>query len=159
MPDALLKKFFAVTVSDHSRSVYRVTYNPMDRKLEVVKVALSGESGVPVGGRLNEKDLVGISRNGLQLYTDELSHFLDDHEVLSLRRYAEEVNAFHHGGHTSPIVALFFTLEVADDCFTEEDLMPADLRWRKETEKVLNAIGDRHPVFVPSKGHFGLFSE
>ncbi len=151
-----LQEFFAVTVSSHSRSVYRVNCGPPGHKPVVTKIALRGESGITIGRCLAGGSLVGITKAGLQLY-DHGADFLGQERTR--RERAEEVNEFFHGGHTSPVVALFLTRAGADDCFLTEDLMPSDLRWRQETEEVLKAIGDEHPVFIPSQGHFGLFGK
>jgi hypothetical protein len=120
------------------------------------KIALRDYSVITKVRSMSGRSLVGITKDGIQLY--DPSADLSGQERIRRER-AEEVNELFHGGHTSPVVALFLTQADADDCYLTEDLMPSDLRWRKETEEVLEAIGDEHPVFVPSKGHFGLFGK
>ena len=121
----------------------------------VEKIALRGESGIPIGHRLNYGTFIGINKNGLWLFGDTS---FQNQKPGNRRRRAEEVEDFFQKGKTSPIVALFLTEDKARECFSVENLVRVDSRWRTETEEVLKAIGNDHPVFVPSDGHFGLFS-
>ena len=144
-------EFFAVTTT----SVYKVTDQIDDKGFPIVeKIALKGESSVPVGARLQNGDLVGISKDRICLYSDE-----DDNTYptkRTQRRSAEEVNTRFWGGGTSPIIALFFNEDEALKCLNTPDLEICDVRWRKQTEEVLATIGNNHPVFVLSKKEFAI---
>ncbi|MFH1093901.1 MAG: hypothetical protein V1739_07090 [Candidatus Omnitrophota bacterium] len=130
-------EFFAVTIT----SVYRVS-DQKDKDVPIIeKIALRGESKIPIGGRLKNGSLVGLARTGIELYDE-------DHPKLGRRQRPEEVNTGFIGGHTSPIVGLFFKKEEALTCSVSENLQIYDPRWQKQTQEVLNAIGDNHPIFI-----------
>src|SRR3989338_3156829 len=107
-----LHEFFAVTLHTKGRSVsiYRVTDKDSENKRPVVeKIALRGESGIPVGQRLNSGTFVGIRYVGLWLFGDESFQ----KQTSGKRRHSEEVEEFYQKGHTSPLVALFLTEDKA----------------------------------------------
>lgn len=134
-----IREFFAVTKT----SLYRISVNWKDEKgePEIEKIALKGESSVPIGGMITGGNLVGITKRGIVSYNNS-----------SKNRYRpEQVNILHHGGTTSPITALFIKVGEAKICFFEsKNFQNCDPRWRKQTEEVLAAIGDNHPVFILS---------
>jgi hypothetical protein len=140
----LLHEFYAVTQT----SVYLVTDKKGKNFVPLVKkIALKGESKIPVGGRLKEGSLVGITRHGIVLYDDDRSPF-------SKRKGwkdPEEVNIAFHGGKTSPLVALFLNRKNAFDCFNSKSLQTCDCRWQRQTKQALEVIGKDHPVFVVSE--------
>ena len=147
MGEKFLEEFFAVTKT----SVYRVSSQKDEKGFPVVeKIALRGESAVPVGGRLHNGHLVGIMKTEINLYYEDYSPFSGRREQ---PQRPEEVNIHYWGGHTSPIVALFLNKEEAMSCFNSENQKNCDPRWRKQTEETLGAIGDNHPVFIPSISH------
>lgn len=140
----MIHDFFAVTRT----SVYRVTDQKDENHTPIVeKIALRGTSAVSVGERLKDGGLVGITRWGGIILYDE------DHYSKSRKRplRPEEVNIVFWGGHTSPVVALFLKEDEAMNCFNSENLQDRDQRWREQTEEVLTAIGDSHPVFILSR--------
>ena len=49
--------------------------------------------------------------------------------------------------HTSPIAALFNSLEEAKQCIESENIADRDPRWEASTQKILNEIGNNHPAF------------
>jgi len=126
-------------------SVYLVSGERDEKGYPIVeKIALKGESKVPVGGRLKNGYLVGITRDGILLYDE-------DHPRPDKPQDPKEVNIAFWGGHTSPIVALFLNKEEAIECLNSSGLQNCDSRWRKQTEETLKAIGENHPVFILSK--------
>lgn len=60
------------------------------------------------------------------------------------------VNIALWGGHTSYIIALFLDKDEALDCFKYGSVEQCDPRWKEQTKKTLEAIGDNHPVFILS---------
>lgn len=136
-------EFFAVTRT----SLYSVTDQKDDSGFPIVeKIALRNESHVPVGGRLENGRLVGIASYGLVMYDEDHPRgYSQPHQD------PEEVNIAFWGGHTSPIVALFLRKDEAVECFDSSNLRMGDSRWRKQTEEVLQLIGDNHPVFIISR--------
>lgn len=134
------EEFFAVTET----SVYRVSSLTDSRNTPIVeKIALVGESDVPVGGRLKGGNLIGIMKIGIILY-------IEDHPRPGRPQRPEDVNTGYWGGHTSPIVALCLRQDDAMICLHSKDIKNCDPGWRRETEEVLEHIGDDHPVFILS---------
>lgn len=131
----LLHKFYAVTQT----SVYLVTDKRDKNRVPLVKkIALKGESKIPVGGRLKEGSLVGITRFGIILYDDIKG------------RDPELINIALWGGRSSPITALFLNKKQALACLNSKSLQMCDCRWQRQTKEVDEAIGKDHPVFVVS---------
>lgn len=147
-----LHEFFAVTISDQSRTAYRVTYEETIDRLVVEVIALRGRSGTTVGSELYGGNLVGITRQGLQLYGDDGSHVHVDQNGRPRRPEAEEIKKGFWGDGTNPLVALFLIREDAEKCFREKNLQRCDPRWHKDTKEVLAAIGQNHRTFVVSSG-------
>ena len=136
-------KFFAVTMT----SVYLVSDDKDENNYPIVeKIALRGQSRVPVGERLKGGNLVGVTSEGIILYYEE-------HPSHPGEPYQDpgEVNIRFWGGHTSPIIALFLDKDEAMSCFNENNLRAGDSRWRKQTQEVLDSIGKNHPIFVVSR--------
>ncbi len=147
MEDKVLQEFFAVTMT----SVYHVSATKDERSQPIVeKIALRGESAIGIGNRLTGGSVVGITRLGILLYLEDYSPY-SDHKRL---QRPEEVNTTYWGGMTSSIVALFLDKDEALACFSELAdcicLTKCDPQWQKQTEAVLVAIGNEHPVFVIS---------
>ncbi len=115
----MIREFFVVTET----SVYRVEDGGGRDRPSATKVALRGESTVPVGRVMRGTAI-----------------------IIGSCLYAESPEE-NHGGHSSSIVALFKNKEEALRCLENEDLKPYDPRWTKQTRKVLNKIGDNHPAF------------
>ncbi|RJQ29145.1 hypothetical protein C4565_02680 [Candidatus Parcubacteria bacterium] len=67
-------------------------------------------------------------------------------------------NIFWDDWHTSPISALFASLEEAKQCIESENVVDMDPRWKESTEKILNEIGDNHPAFYVNHAQI-IFSE
>ncbi|MBU0546927.1 MAG: hypothetical protein ABH876_00540 [Patescibacteria group bacterium] len=136
-------------------SVYRIADQKDGKIVPVVeKIALMGESKIPVGGCLDNGYLIGISRDRICLYRDEDNSTYPTNRTH--RRQLEDVNTFFWGGTTSPITALFFLKDEALKCLNASDLKCCDPRWRKQTEEVLAAISDDNPVLVLSQGEFAI---
>lgn len=139
MEKHFLKEFFAVTQT----SVYLVSSEKDEKGVPIVeKIALRGPSAVAKGGRLHNGQFVGIMKDQINLYFAEYRNGRPERP--------EYVSTSHWGGHTSPVSALFLDRQAALRCFRFKR-QDCDLRWRKETEEVLAAIGDDHPVFIVSK--------
>ncbi len=148
----ILHEFFAVTQT----SVYRVSDERGENNWPIVeKIALKEESKLPVGGRLQDGYLVGVMGgrlSGIVLYDQ-------DHPRPGSVQPPEMVNTAFYGGGTSRLVALFLEKEAAIKCHNSENPQPLDPRWRKQTNEVLSAIGDSHPVFIVSSSKGFSFPE
>lgn len=132
----LLHKFYAVTQT----SVYLVSDKKNKDSVPLVKkIALKGESKVPVDGVLKDGFLVGITRFGIVLFNDYKGR---DPELLNIAFW---------GGKSSPITALFLSRKQALACLNSEHLQTCDCRWQRQTKEVVETIGKDHPVFVVSK--------
>jgi hypothetical protein len=119
-----------------------------------VKIAIRGESRLPVGHDLAEGGMIAI-RQWLQGFIPEKYGF--GHPMTGLERHIEQVNTRYWRGNSSYIVALFRTDEEARVCFGCDDLHPCDPRWAESTRQVLEDIGDEHPSFYISRDErFGL---
>lgn len=148
----MLHEFFAVTQT----SVYRVSDEKGENNWPIVeKIALKGESKLPVGGRLRNGCLVGImggKLSGIILYDQ-------DHPRPGSIQPPEMVNTNFYGGGTSRLVALFLEKETAIECLDSENPQPLDPRWQRQTKEVLNAISNSHPVFIVSRSEGFTFPE
>ncbi|MBI5732525.1 hypothetical protein HY967_01010 [Candidatus Jorgensenbacteria bacterium] len=134
----VLNEFFAVTKT----SVYRVTADGGDGLPMVLKIAVKGKSDIPVGHELIKAAMVAICKI-LITYVPEAGEL----DTPVYERRIERVDRKWYGGWTSPIIALFKTQKEALDCFKREDGCSCDKRWIAETKSVIEAIGDKHPVF------------
>ena len=151
IPEAnqLINEFFAVTQT----SIYQARATG-DYRASVVKVALKGESSLPVGYDLTEGGMIAI-RQWLQGFIPEKYGF--GHPMTGLERHIEQVNTRYWRGKSSSIVALFRTEAEARICFECDDLQPCDPRWVESTRQVLEDIGDEHPSFyITRTEQFGL---
>jgi hypothetical protein len=136
----MIHEFFVVTET----SVYLVTDKKDENGTPIVKkIVLKGQSKIPVGGRLKNGNLVGITKERILLYEGEMRN--------GRWQRPEEVNTAFWGGGTSQIIALFLKKEEAMKCFNSENLEAWDRRWKKQTEETLKSIGNNHPVFVLSE--------
>lgn len=135
-----IKKFFAVT---HT-SVYHIKEKGDDGNPSVVKIALRGESPIPVGHKLKNTVMVSVGKN-LIGYIPEKYGLM--HQLAGFERDISKVNTVFWGGHTSFVVALFEKKADAMACLNEPNLRPADPRFIKSTRNILEKIGDEHPVF------------
>ena len=130
----MLKKFYAVTKT----SVY---YVRIDLKLgspELTKIALRGDSRIPVGGKITDGTMLSVG--------EQLIPFIPEGGgVTSFRREIAMVNTRWWGTNTSDVVALFLCKNAALTCHKAKRKKPCDNRWRKETIGVLRAIGKEHP--------------
>jgi len=128
-----LKVFFAVTTT----SLYRIEWLVNVPMPVVKKIAMAGQSDVPVGQIITGGYNLGIMDKGLVLYGTD-------------RELPEQVDTRYWGGGTSAIVALFLQEDTARECLNSGDLKSLNPRWRQQTEETLEAIGDNHPRFVHS---------
>ena len=136
----IIHEFFAITET----SVYIITDKKDENGIPTVeKIALRGKSKIPVGGKLRNGSLVGITKERILLYYESYP----GHG----KRLQRPEDANEWGGGTSQIIALFLNKEEAMNCSNSQDLKAWDPRWEKQTKKVLNSIGDNHPVFVLSR--------
>lgn len=145
----MIREFYAVTMT----SVYHVTDTGRNGDSpSAKKIALKGESSLPVGYRLENGGgrLIAIC-SGLLAFIPEAHGLLSP--MTGYEREPAQVDTRWHEGNTSPIVALFETNEEAIGCFESEDLGQADPRWLESTKRVLEKIGDNHPAFVISHWH------
>lgn len=140
--EEFLDEFFALTLNSLTRgvSVWRVS-SKKERNIPIVeKIAIIGQSPIPVGGKLSGGSFAGVMKSCILLYNTPNQK----------RQRPEEVNSAYWGGNTSPIAALFIKKDDAMVCLHSKGLKHCDPRWRKETEETLSKIGDNHPVFVLS---------
>lgn len=134
-----IHEFYAVTKT----SVYHVKDERDEHGCPIIeKIALRGESRVGVGERLRGGYRVAVTKIGIFPYVP------DPHDGDA----PESVNTICWGDRSSPLTGLFLRKEDAMACFGSENLVAYDKRWQRETEKVMNAIGGKHPVFTVS--HF-----
>ena len=134
-----LEEFFATTTN----SVYHV---------KVIK-------GIPILKKLaetNDKGRKKLVENYKQLDGGSLLSigkrlilFFPTNGGTVFERRIEKISPCHWGEQTALVVALFSGKDTALKCFYEIDpcSSPNDPRWAKDTSKVLNEIGDRHPIF------------
>ena len=142
MKEKFISEFFAVTMT----SVYHVTDRKDEDNIPIVeKIALKGESSIPIGSRLLGGHLVGITEIGIILYYEDYSPWTGAPERT---QRAMQVNTRMWGGKTSPIVSLFLDKKEALSCLESESLEEFDSRWKKQTEEVLEVIGKDHPTFI-----------
>lgn len=140
------EEFFAIT----EHSVYQVSSEKDSEGTPIVQeIAQTIRNGgpVPVGERLYGGDLVGIRWPGIVLYIEDRCPISGDRNK---PQRPEEVDAVCWGDRTSPIAALCLKKEEALMCLHSKELKGCDQRWRKETEKTLEKIGDNHPIFILS---------
>lgn len=147
--ESVISEFFAVTKT----SVYHVA-NHEKYGGSAKKIALKdeNESNIPIGATLEDGPgrLIAI-RSRLLAFIPESHGWLS--QMTGFERNPERVNTRWHEGNSSQIIALFETKDEALDCFSANNLQPADLRWTTSTNKVLEKIGDNHPTFVISRWH------
>ena len=136
----MLREFFAVTRT----SIYHVKAGGPT----ATKIAVRGPSDVALGGMLHGGTMIAICAM-LVAYIPEGSGVIAP--VSTFERRIEKVSSRYFGGHSSPIVALFFTKEEALACFREENLQDCDARFEDETRAVCDAIGEDHPDFYVCK--------
>lgn len=139
----MLQEFWAVTVGSTSTSIYHVIARrgSEDPGPVATKIALAGESRVPVADELKGSMMLAITTQ-LQAYIPEGGGYT------SFERNIESVNTRWWGDNSAPIVALFLTEAEAQDCFQQEDLQPCDSRWLAQTKEVIEKIGDDHPTIT-----------
>ena len=136
-----LKAFFVITTNS---SLYRVSSMKDGSGFPIIeKIAMRRRgpgSRVEIGTRIKDGQFVGIMRLGIVLYNQERE-----------RQRPEDVNTYHWGGKTPPIVSLFLKEEDARRCINRNGLRLCDPRWKNQTAEVLAVIGDNHPVFIVSR--------
>lgn len=121
----------------------------------VIKIAEHKKGGncLPIGTTLKDGYFLGISTQGLCLYNEGRVR-------LAETRDAPDSPEVRRCGRTSAIVALFLKEKDARDCSNRirggMKVSTPDGHWLDQTLDVLDRIGDRHTVFVLSKGEHGL---
>ncbi len=136
-----IKAFFAVTET----SVYLArigTDNPKEAVPALVKIAVRGDSAVPVGKTISNGTMIAVCR-GLVVFMPEGSG--RQSPASTYEREIARVNILYHGGGTSLIVALFLNETDALACSGMPNLQPCDPRWKEKTIATLKAIGENHP--------------
>lgn len=138
-----LEKFFAVTANGSvSTSLYEAYVGTEIGSPYLLKMGSQGKTSTPVGARFENGTMLCVC-NQLQLFVPEGSGALS--AACSIERDSVMVSTNYHGGHTSPIVALFLNLEDAQACFDASGGHKFnDERWRDKTLEVLRAIGVDH---------------
>jgi hypothetical protein len=122
----MIESFYVVTRT----SVYHVYVE--NGKPVAEKIAIYGTSAVPVGTKMQQGEVVGITPSGLLACNRTTLGFLPI-------------------DNTTPIVALFLEKETALACSKSENLENIDSRWKDEMSKTIRAIGAHHPLFVFGK--------
>lgn len=135
-----IDEFFAVTET----SVYHVRTKGDDGEPCVVKIALRGNSSIPVGQRLSKTQMISIGKQIIGYIPEKYGSL---HQLTGVERDISRVNTTFWGGNTSFVVALFENEADAMKCFDSSDLKPCDSRWIGQTKRVLELIGENHPVF------------
>lgn len=135
-----IEEFFAVTQT----SVYKIQAKGKDGCPLVVKIALHGDSVIPVGHELKNTDMVSVGKNIIGYIPEKYGL---TNPLTGSERNISKVNISFWGGQTSLVIALFENETDAMECFAESDLKPCDPRWIEQTQQVLEAIGDAHSVF------------
>ncbi|HEU5114484.1 MAG TPA: hypothetical protein VFT82_01820 [Candidatus Paceibacterota bacterium] len=144
-------EFFAVTVNG-SLCLVR---SPSSGLPSVTKIDGKDTDEFPVGTMLPCGGMVSI---GKQIIT----FIPEKHGPLSpltgIERDLSMVNTRYWCGNTSEVVGLFLSEARARQCLTEGgDLRPADPHWARETQEVLDAIGEDHRHFsIPSSDRLAL---
>jgi len=118
----VVNEFYAVTLT----SIYHVKDRDSDDDARPVaeKIALKGESRLPVGYKIKGGDTIAIW------------------DVLS------SCDGTGRCSHSSSIVALFREELSARACYEAENLKPHDVRWQEETSQMLAEVGPNHPQFA-----------
>lgn len=140
MQTSPLNEFWVVT----GTSLYRVT-NEQTMAVATKTKVHTGKSAIEAKSQLPGGSMIAIGSEGLLAYTPEGSGIVSP--VSTTQRDPEMVNTRHHGGSTSPIVALFLDEKSADECIQSTELKTSDPRWKEQTRTVLEAIGENHPTF------------
>ncbi len=139
----MLHQFYAVTLT----SIYLVGDKKENSPYPFAqKIALKGESGIPVGNELENGTMIAIAKQ-LQAYIPEGGG------LTSFERRLEMVNTRYWGGHSSYIVALFKTEKEAEECLGQDNLQPCDNRWVEKTKEIIEEIGENHPAFEVCRWH------
>lgn len=133
----MLNHFFAVTMT----SIYEIVARGIDDGLpSVQKIAVDSPSDISIGQELQKGAMIAIGKL-------IISYIPEGGGITSFERRIELVNTRYWVGNTSPVVALFETIEKARECFKYKDREMADKRWQDETKNVINKIGPDHSVF------------
>lgn len=137
----MLSEFYAVTQT----SVYHVTEKG-DNGIHpaATKIALMGNSPLPIGSKLEGGTLIAICRYLLAFVPEGGG-------MTSYQREPGQVNTRWWGYNSSDIVALFKTRDDAMRCAEHPNLQKTDSRWIDSTVEVLLKIGYDHPSFVISR--------
>jgi len=140
-----LHEFFVVTMT----SVYRVSDIKDAKGVPTVeKIARRRPSALEVGSRLKNGSLIGVTRRGIFLYSDDLPY---RGRPGGRPARPEEVPALFWGDHSSPVVGLFLNEADARGCLDWGPGTAFDPVWWSHTMAVVKAIGDDHPTFILSK--------
>ncbi|MDE2096095.1 MAG: hypothetical protein KGL39_02510 [Patescibacteria group bacterium] len=125
-----LRTFFVVTMT----SIYQVKH--LGGRAAATKIAIGKEtpSSIAVGETLPNGTHIAIGER-VSTYTPKPD---ERHLELLARKYV--------GSETSAVVGLFLSKKRAEACFRWADRKFYDLRWMRETNKVLGIIGEDHPT-------------
>lgn len=134
----MLQEFFAVTET----SVYHAVAMGENGYPSATKIALKGESEIPIGEELKHGTMIAVC-DRLIAYIPEGGGYYG-----SIQPKIEMVNTRYWGGHSSPIVALFMAKEEALECLRVDGLQPSDSRWKaQKTLQVVQAIDEDNSAF------------
>lgn len=131
----IIHELFAVTRT----SIYQI-HDTADEGFPLVqKISCDNQSEVSTGQKLETGNMIAF---GKVIVVYRVNMRLPRRERKLEAHLHERIPA-----NTSSVVALFFTAKEAQECFRQERREPNDKRWRQQTKNVLDAIGDKHPVF------------
>lgn len=133
-----LHQFWAVT---HSGSIYRIVNEtwgldwPLVERVFPVPDYSAGEPPLLLrdGHHVGITSILGI--NLVSVPEDTILDYVD-------------IDCW--GGHTSRIIGLFLDFDQAKDCLQADNRLFWDIRWRRQTQEVIDAIGNNHPLFKVS---------
>ena len=148
----MLQEFFAVTRT----SLYHVRAKSEDGLPSAIKIALYGDSSILVGHKLMYSSQMIAVGNRIMGYIPE--KYGATHPLVGIERDFHLINTRYWGESTSGVVALFTEKESAMQCFDEHSSEICDPRWIEDTRKVLDLIGDEHPVFFLPRDDWSLIA-
>lgn len=145
-----LHKFLAVTLNPIS--IFLVSDDRDANDCPIVECLAARRMGrTPPRFRLHNGRLVGVTKQGIILYRDPVSH--DPALGPQMPTPIDQAPKEFHGDRTNWVVCLLAEseLSMAHTCLHACDLECLDERWESPTKRVLELIGDRHPTFILSK--------
>lgn len=143
--------FYAVTLGHSTPWLITHRHKLTEGTLKITPVVHpKGESNISAGEKLPNCKFVILKPDGI-IFTDSISR----DSLAGMDFLCGE------GEKTGPVVGLFLNHDDAMACSRcKEELKNLDSRWQNETTKVLQRIGNNHPIFIiPNPLEWGLSEE